>query len=360
MGGEVANTMPARRAAGVPYAIAAAALFGASTPVAKLLVGHVDPLLLASVLYLGSGLGLGVVWLVRVLRRIPAREAPLSRADLPWLAGATLAGGVCGPILLMVGLSLTPGTAASLLLNMEGVFTALIAWLVFRENADARVVLGMAAIIAGGVVLSGATAGGVHGPLGPLAVAGACLAWGIDNNLTRKVSGGDPVQVACVKGGVAGLVNLAIAFAGGVTAPHAASLAAAAAVGFLGYGVSLALFVLSLRHLGTARTGAYFSTAPFLGAALAVPLLQEPLAGSFALAFALMGIGVWLHLTENHDHLHEHADLMHEHRHHHDPHHAHEHGRLEETSEPHSHPHLHGALSHSHHHYPDLHHAHYH
>lgn len=347
-----------RVAAGVPYALAAAALFGASTPLAKVLVGQVAPVMLAGLLYLGSGIGLAIVWACRSRTSAGPREAPLRAADLPWLGGAILAGGVAGPVLLMLGLSLTPGSTSSLLLNTEGVLTAAIAWLVFHENYDARVLLGMVAIVLGGAVLSWGGSVEVQGWLGPLAIAGACLAWGMDNNLTRKVSGGDPVQVACMKGAVAGAVNLAIALSLGARVPALPTLLQAGAVGFLGYGLSLALFVLSLRHLGTARTGAYFSTAPFIGAVLSVVVLRDALTLPLVAAAILMGAGVWLHLTERHGHEHVHEELSHDHRHEHDAHHAHEHPEGTAGDGPHAHAHRHTPIRHAHPHYPDLHHGH--
>jgi drug/metabolite transporter (DMT)-like permease len=337
------------------YALASAALFGASTPLAKLLVGEVQPLALAGLLYLGSGIGL-LAWFL--LRRREARATNLSRADLPWLAGAIVAGGVVGPALLMYGLTRTDGATASLLLNLEAVLTASIAWIVFRENVDRRVFLGMVAIVAGGVVLSWDEMPRAGGLAGPLLIAGACLAWAIDNNLTRRVSGGDAVTIAGLKGLVAGAANLSIALFHGASLPATGILAAAGAVGFFGYGISLVLFVVALRNLGTARTGAYFSVAPFFGAALALLVLRESPSTAFWIAAALMALGVWLHLTERHEHEHVHEPMEHTHPHVHDEHHQHGHGFAWEGDEPHAHPHAHRRMTHSHPHYPDLHHRH--
>jgi drug/metabolite transporter (DMT)-like permease len=342
----------------IAYALASAALFGASTPLAKLLVGEVPPLALAGLLYLGSGIGLAA-WLG--LRRIAAgagRASPIARADRRWLAGAIIAGGVAGPALLMFGLARAEGSAASLLLNLEAVLTAAIAWVVFRENVDRRVFLGMAAIVAGGVLLSWDQIPREGGLAGPVLIAGACLAWAVDNNLTRRVSGGDAATIACLKGLVAGSVNLGLALAAGAVLPGAATLAAAAALGFAGYGVSLALFVVALRHLGTARTGAYFSVAPFFGAALAFAVLAETPSAAFWAAAGLMALGVWLHLTERHEHEHLHEPMQHTHEHVHDEHHRHAHDFPWDGREPHVHPHRHARLVHSHPHYPDLHHRH--
>ncbi len=343
---------------GVPYALAAAALFGASTPLAKLLVGQMPPILLAGLLYLGSGIGLAILWVVRSRLLGRSHEAPLRAADVPWLAGAILSGGVVGPVLLMIGLSLTPGSTSSLLLNMEAVFTAALAWLAFRENYDARIVLGMVVIVLGGVVLSWGGKLELQGWLGPLAIMGACLAWGVDNNLTRKVSGGDPVQIAGLKGGIAGVMSLTIALAIGSRFPGPLTIMQAGAVGFFGYGLSLACFVLSLRHLGTARTGAYFSTAPFIGTVLSVVILKEPVTLPLLAAAVLMGVGVWLHLTERHVHDHTHDEALHTHRHDHDDHHGHEHQTDVGEDATHVHEHRHVAIRHSHPHYPDLHHEH--
>lgn len=268
-----------------------------------------------------------------------------------------LSGGAVAPVLLMVGLSTTPASTASLLLNLEGLATLAIAWLVFRENVDRLLLVGAPAILLGAVLLSwrGGPAGG---GLGTLAIAGACLAWAIDNNLTRKLSAADPVQIAMLKGLAAGSVNLILAIMLGADMPVPAAIAGAALVGFLGYGLSLVMFVLALRHLGAARTGAYFSTTPFIGASLAVAMFGEPLTGRLVLAGALMAIGLWLHLTEAHEHDHVHEALEHAHRHVHDLHHQHDHEPGVAPNEPHSHWHRHAPMVHAHAHYPDLHHRH--
>ena len=343
---------------GIGYALGAAALFGASTPFAKLLLGQVSPLMLAGLLYLGSGIGLAF-WLVLRARLYPHdRSSPLASADRPWLAAAILAGGVAGPMLLMQGLARSDAATASLLLNLEAVLTAAIAWTVFRENVDRRVLAGMAAIVAGGVLLSAAAPPRAEGLIGAVLITAACLAWAIDNNLTRRVSGGDAAMLACVKGLVAGGVNFALALAVGAPLPAAHGWLAAGLLGFLGYGVSLTLFIVALRHLGTARTGAYFSVAPFFGAALALALLGERPEAGFWAAAALMALGVWLHLSERHEHGHTHEPIEHDHEHLHDAHHRHEHDSTWDGREPHVHRHRHEALVHFHPHFPDSHHRH--
>lgn len=340
---------------GVACALGAAALFGASTPFAKLLLGEVPPLVLAAILYLGSGVGLSA-WIA--LRPGDARLAAFAKGDWPWIAAAILAGGIAGPVLLMYGLSRTDAASASLLLNLEAVLTAAIAWTVFRENVDRRVFAGMAAIVAGGILLSAGAAPRAEGLLGASLVAAACLAWAIDNNLTRRVSGGDAATLACLKGLAAGAVNLALALAIGAPLPQAAGWLWAGLLGFLGYGVSLTLFIVALRHLGTARTGAYFSVAPFFGAGLALALPGERPDAAFWLAGALMALGVWLHLSERHAHRHAHEAMEHGHEHVHDAHHRHAHDAGWDGREPHVHRHRHEPMFHSHPHYPDLHHRH--
>ena len=343
---------------GVGSALLAALLFGLSTPLAKLLLGELPPLLLAGLLYLGSGIGLTSLRLVRRLRGTPAAGlAGLAARDVPWLAGAVVFGGLIGPVLLMVGLQRTPAAAAALLLNLEGVFTALLAWFVFKENVDRRIALGMGLIVAGGVALSWQGREGLVLPLGALAVAGASLCWAIDNNLTQKVAALDPLLLASVKGAVAGAVNTGLALHGRGL-PEGRAVAGAMFVGFVGYGLSLALFVLALRHLGTARTGAYFSLAPFMGAVFAIVLLREPLSPALLVAGAVMGVGTWLHLTERHEHEHVHETMGHNHSHVHDEHHRHEHEAGTQVSEPHTHWHVHERLAHRHPHYPDIHHRH--
>ena len=340
---------------GVPLALASAVLFGASAPFAKLLLGSIDPQLLAGLLYLGAGIGLGMGQAGRVFLGVGASEAPLRRADIPWLIAIVAFGGVIGPLLLMLGLARTSAASGSLLLNLEGLATMAIAWIVFRENVDRRLLLGAASILAGAVVLSW-QGEGIRFDEGGLLIALACLAWGIDNNLTRKLSSTDPVVIALTKGLVAGSVNVTLALLLGARFPLIVMTGAAFLLGFCGVGVSLVLFVLALRHLGAARTGAYFSLAPCLGAVIAIVFLGEPVTVQLIVAGAFMALGAWLHLTERHSHEHPHEEIEHEHSHVHDEHHQHAHEGP--VTEPHSHRHRHEPLRHRHAHYPDLHHRH--
>lgn len=339
---------------GVQAALASAILFGAGTPFAKLLLGDVSPWMLAGLLYTGSGFGLAV-W--RLVRRAP--RVRIVRTELPPLIGAVFFGGLVAPVLLMVGLANMPASGASLLLNAEAVFTATLAWFVFRENFDRRIALGMVAIVAGAIVLSVPSGANLGSPWPALAILGACLCWGLDNNLTRKVALNDATWLAAVKGGVAGPVNLALAFALGATLPNAWAIAGSMFVGLFAYGVSLALFIVGMRHIGTARTGAYFSVAPFFGALIAVAM-GEPVTWPLAGAAMLMATGVWLHLSERHEHQHTHEPMVHDHWHTHDEHHQHDHadGEVPAAGAWHRHEHAHEELTHTHEHYPDAHHRH--
>ena len=287
-------------------ALASAVFFGATAPLSKLLLGQIDPQMLAGLLYLGAGLGLAAVHLGRHVFGIPAPEAPLRRADMPWLATIILFGGMLGPLLLMLGLNRTDAASGSLLLNLEGLATMGIAWVVFRENVDRRLLLGAFAIMLGACIVSW-SGRSLSLDAGAIFIAADCLAWGVDNNLTRKLSSSDPVLIAMTKGLAAGGFNIAIALLRGADFPAAGATSAAAIVGFFGVGVSLVLFALALRHLGSARTGAYFSLAPFIGALVAIGMLHEPLTMQLMLSGILMGVGLWLHLDERHIHKHQHV-----------------------------------------------------
>jgi drug/metabolite transporter (DMT)-like permease len=342
---------------GILAALTAAVLFGLSTPIAKRLVGETSPLLLAGILYAGSGVGLSLLLAVRAMRPGRTRIVRPRGADVIWLLGAIAFGGAIGPYLLMDGLQMTDSASASLILNLEGVFTALLAWFAFKENFDRRIAIGMALIVAGGVVLSTGSAVRAGGIVGPLAITAACLAWAIDNNLTRKVSINDAMLIACIKGLVAGSISIALALIFGAKIPAIETVIRAGLLGFVGYGLSLTLFVIALRNLGTARTGAYFSLAPFIGAALAVAL-GAPFTATLLLAVLFMGMGLWLHITEDHAHLHYHSSVVHEHWHVHDEHHQHQHPDGSCEPEAHSHVHVHEPIEHAHPHYPDVHHRH--
>ena len=338
------------QATAVAAALGAAALFGMTVPLAKRTLVGQSPWLLAGLLYLGSGVGLGI------LAAVQRRRWTVAGPDLKWLGGAILSGGVVAPVLLMLGLARETASGASLLLVTEGVLTSVIAWFAFREHFDRRVLLGFLAITAGAVLVLADS--GRHGiPLVPaLSVLGACLFWAIDNNFTRKVALADAPQLAALKGLIAGVTNTCLAVAAGASWPTPGTAAYVGLLGFLGYGASLVLFVIALRGLGAARTSAYFATGPFVGAAAAVALFGESASAWLLAAGLLMIVGVWLHLTESHSHEHEHAALVHDHFHAHDDHHRHHEDGAAVV--PHAHPHRHGRLRHRHGHFPDAHHSH--
>ncbi|TMG83613.1 MAG: DMT family transporter [Betaproteobacteria bacterium] len=343
---------------GIAPALIAAILFGASTPLARALIGAIDPAWLAGCLYAGSGLGLSALYALRRAGGNAKRISPLTRRDLPWLAATIASGGIVAPLLFTFGLRATTGATASLLLNLETVLTVMLAWFVFREHYGPRVVVGMASIVAACTLLGWGERdlAGVGG--GALLIALACLGWALDNNLTRKIAGSDALSIAMAKGLCGGAVNLALAAALAGPPPAPVAAIAAGVVGFLGYGVSLVLFVVALRHLGTARASAYYATAPFIGGAVAFAVLAERPGSIFWIALPLMALGVWLHLTERHAHLHSHEAMVHDHPHEHDEHHRHAHDFPWDGTEPHAHPHTHEQVTHAHAHFPDAHHRH--
>ena len=339
---------------GVPLALGSAVLFGLLTPASSLLLGAVSPFMLAALLYLGTGVGMGVVAAARHLRGFQ-NEAQLGRKDLPWLALAVGAGGIVAPVLLMVGLARSSASVSSLLLNVEGLATLAIAWLLYKENVDRKLFMGALAILAGAMLLT-TSSGTMSSDAGAPFIIAACIFWGLDNNFTRKISAADPVIISTVKGLVGGITNLVAALAVGEALPSLTTVAGVGLLGFACIGMSLTMFILALRHLGTARTGAYYALAPFIGALLSVSFLHEPLTLKLLIAALLMGFGLWLHLTEDHVHEHQHEVLEHEHSHVHDEHHKHDHdGRVDE---PHSHSHRHAPMRHKHPHFPDIHHRH--
>lgn len=342
-------------------ALLAAALFGASAPIAKLLLGEIAPVPLAAFLYLGSGISLT---LIRGLRRLGGQstegEARISKADIPWLAGAILAGGVAAPIVLMFGLRNTPAATASLLLNFEGAATTLIAVLVFKEATGRRLWWAVTLITAASLLLSWNTDSEWGVSLGAAGVLGACILWGIDNNLTRNVSAKDPLAIVTVKGLSAGLFSLVLALILRNPLPGLRIILGAMILGSVSYGLSIVSFILAMRELGAARTSAWFGTAPFVGALLSFVLFRDVPNVPFLVSIPIMIMGATLLLGEEHGHLHVHPPVEHEHRHRHeDRHHAHKHTDSEiPPNRLHSHLHRHEEIEHDHPHTPDTHHRH--
>ncbi|MBI2333144.1 MAG: EamA family transporter [Chloroflexi bacterium] len=344
----------------VLQALMAALLFGASAPLAKLLLGEVQPIPLAALLYLGSGAGAFIMLLVQRLHMGgKSTEAHLNRSDLPWLVGAMLAGGVVAPIILLLGLKHTPASTASLLLNFESVATTIIAVYLFKEYIDRRITWSVILMTISSILLSW-TNGQWGFSLGALGILGACILWGLDNNLTRHISARNPLIIVGVKGLGAGSFSLALSIVLGQSQPSIKIIILAMLLGSISYGISIQFFIMAMRHLGAARTSTLFAAAPFMGVMFSLLLLQESPQFLFWLALPIMVAGTWLMLTENHDHHHIHEPAEHTHIHSHpDEHHEH----VCPTSAPlingaHSHAHCHVLLEHSHPHMPDLHHIH--
>jgi len=341
---------------GLAAALGAAFFFGMSTPFSKLFLGSVSPPMLAGLLYLGSFAGLTLASLFRRTSQPKGpREAALRGGDYIYLAGSILAGGLAAPLFLLYGLKAAEASVASLLLNLEGVLTALVAYLFFREHVGRWTWASAVVMLTASSILTYAPGtAGWQARNGPPLVLASALMWALDNNLTRELSHRDPYMIARLKGLASGAANVLIAFAAGAALPPSIPLAGSLMLGALSYGASLVLFIYALRNLGASRTGAYFGAAPFIGVAVSVALLGEGLTARIISASALMLAGLWLILKEYHEHEHTHAELCHDHAHVHDEHHDHVHG--EETAGPHSHMHTHKGLTHSHAHVPDIHH----
>ncbi len=337
---------------GVGLAALAAIAFGVTTPLVAWAGAWVGPFATAALLYAGAA---GSSAVLRVARGSGSR---LVRADLARLLGVAVAGAVVAPTLLAWGLQRTGATSGALLLNLEAVFTAALAWLVFREPIGGRVALALAAISAGGVALVlGAATGGDWRVPGVLAIAGATLAWAVDNTLTRPLAEREPLAVVAVKGGIGAVLSLAAAAIVGEHVPPLRPALVLLACGATGYGLSLRLYLTAQRRIGAARTGSVFALAPFVGAAVAIALGDRGVDGLTGLAAALFGLGVYLHVSEHHAHEHSHAPIEHDHPHRHDDGH-HDHRHDPPVAGEHSHAHRHGTLVHSHEHAPDLHHDH--
>jgi drug/metabolite transporter (DMT)-like permease len=343
---------PSTNRRGVLLGLAAAVSFGISAPLAKRLLSDVSPQILAGLLYVGAFVALSAVR--------PARqsEARLRRTDAPRLTAVIIAGGVLAPVLLMLGLERVSGVAGSLLLNLEGPFTIVLGVMVFREHLPRQAAAGAAVIFSGAVAL-GLGPGETRADwVGILLIAAACAAWSLDNNLTQALTVRDPRAIVRIKTGVAGAVNVALAFVIGDRLPGVSIIVAALALGAVSYGLSVYFDALALRQLGAAREAAVFAVAPFAGAFLAPLVLPETLQALDLLAGALMAVGVALLLHERHEHVHVHDPLDHDHRHVHDEHHQHVHPAGVDPKEPHAHQHHHDTLTHSHPHVSDVHHRH--
>ncbi len=341
------------------YALIAAALFGASAPFSKLLLGEIPPLQMAGLLYLGSGIFLLIIKLFQKASSKKISEAGLHRSDLPWLAGAVISGGILAPAALMYGLSGTPAATASLLLNFESASTAFLAAVLFREHIGKQVAISISLLTFASLVLSFDPSGSFGFSIGALFVLLACLFWGIDNNFTRNISSKDPVIIVIIKGIGAGSFSFVLSLIIGDHLPSSAHALPALAVGGLCYGASLMLFIIALRHLGSARVGALFASAPFIGAGISFIVCKDTLNIQFLLAIPFVIAGTWLLLRESHLHSHKHEAVEHDHSHTHaDGHHDHEHAEDFMDDPGHTHRHRHEVVVHFHDHMPDTHHRH--
>ena len=351
MGSDVVNARREIRI-GSLYGLGGAVLFGASTPLSKLLLPGVGPLVLAALLYLGAALLISVF---RVLSRVGGQqsaEAKVRGSDALTLGAVVGFGGVLGPVLMLFGLARISALTGSLLLNLEAVFTILLAVVVFHEHLSRSLAAASGLVVLGALLLSyqpGSLGGAV---LGVMAIVGACLSWAIDNNLSQRLSLRDPTAVVQVKTAGAGLTSLVLALATGHSLPTPTFLVGGFVLGGLSYGASLFCVTLALRHLGAAREAAWFSTAPFIGAALAVPIFGVLPTPAEALGMASMIGGVFLLVRERHSH----DAIEHDHLHFHDEHHQHAHEGC--VAEPHSHAHRHDPIIHEHPHVSDVHHSH--
>ncbi len=341
------------------FIIISASLFGISTPLAKLLVKNIPPVALAGLFYLGAFAGLSLYSIARRRRFIDPdkKVVSLEKKDFFWLAGAILTGGIIGPVSLMMGLTLVSGFSASLLLNLEGLATAIIAVFIFKENAGKRLWFALVCMTIAGLFLTWDPGQGKFILVGPLLILLAMVCWGIDNNLTRNISDKDPIQIARIKGLVAGTISLSLALILGMKILLDLKIALALLLGSFSYGISLVFFIKALEKLGSSRAGAFFSFAPFIGTIASLIILREWIGWVMFPASGFMIIGVWLIVSERHSHLHLHKAITHTHSHKHsDRHHLHEHSRT--FFEPHTHEHTHLETSHIHVHWPDTHHRH--
>jgi len=337
-------------------ALLAAIFFGASAPIAKLLLGdNIAPIFLAAFLYLGSGTGIFLVKLTQRMRSKDA-EAGIKPPDIKWLAGAIVSGGILAPIILMISLQNTPASTASLLLNFEGVGTTVIALLFFKEAISRRAWTAIVVITLASIFLSTNFGSSWGMSLGAFGVVFACVLWGVDNNFTRNISGKDPLAIVAWKGLVAGTFSFFLAFFLGNQLPALKSVFYILILGFVSYGLSTMLFIRSMRGLGAARTSALYGTAPLAGVLLSIVIFGEYPSFLFIIAAILMIGGALLLINEQHAHWHMHTTLIHEHSHSHkDPSHGHADANADEI---HSHEHEHPAEEHEHDHMPDIHHRH--
>lgn len=337
----------------IGYAILAAALYGASSPVSKKLLTHLPPTLMASMLYLGAGLGMSALFL---LQSRESKGAGIEKKDFPYVLGMILLD-IAAPILLMMGLYKTTASTVSLLNNFEIVVTTLIALILFKESVGKRMWIAIFLITASSMILSISDFSKIELSSSSIFVLLACVSWGLENNCTRMLSLKNPVQIVVVKGLGSGFGAFMVALYLGESIGHIGYMVLALILGFFAYGLSITLYIRAQRDLGASRTSAFYAAAPFMGVLLSWFFLREPITGTFLLALAVMIVGTYFAVSETHDHEHVHGDEIHEHSHCHDDGH-HDHIHLTSVSGEHTHVHTHSSIKHTHSHFPDMHHTH--
>lgn len=342
----------------VLYALLAAMLFGFNAPFSKLLINELNPLFLAALLYLGAGIGMTLLTFFNKSRKIEAKEARLTKKEMPYVILMILLD-IAAPIFLLFGISMSNSSTAALLGTFEIAATSIIAMIIFKEAIGKRLWIAIGFISLASILLTVTDAATISLSIGSVLIILSCLCWGLENNCTRKISLKDPLQIVILKGFGSGMGALLIASIWGELSGSLLSIISALALGFAAYGLSIYFYVKAQRGLGAARTSAYYAAAPFIGVLISWLVLKEPITISFLIALGIMVLGSWLALSENHEHAHIHRDETHEHKHtHEDDHHKHEDHSL--IISEHCHAHTHQRMKHKHGHLPDSHHRHVH
>jgi drug/metabolite transporter (DMT)-like permease len=348
--------MKSRQYKSIFFAILAAALYGISSPVSKLLLKEIPPTFMAAFLYLGAGLGMSIVGFIKHKKYKGKTEERLTKQELPFTVGMVVLD-IAAPIFLMVGLSMTTPANASLLNNFEIVATSVIALLIFKESISKRLWGAIFLITLSSIILSVEDISSFSFSFGSIFVLLACICWGLENNCTRKLSVKDPLQIVVIKGFGSGIGSLIIALTLGEQIINIPYILAALLLGFFAYGLSIFFYIYAQRDLGAARTSAYYAIAPFIGVGLSLIIFREIPTFSFVIALVIMIIGAFFASTEVHNHKHSHNVITHEHSHSHDDsHHSHSHAKT--FLGKHNHIHTHEENNHSHKHTQDIHHSH--
>jgi drug/metabolite transporter (DMT)-like permease len=337
-------------------AILAAALYGISSPISKLLLSEIPPTLMAALLYLGAGFGMLLLKFLRNVSRNVQIEAKITKKEWPYILGM-ISLDIAAPICLMLGLSLSNPANVSLLNNFEIVATSFLALLVFKEAVGKRMWLAILLITISSIALTLENMNSLTFSVGSVFVLIACICWGFENNCTRMLSMKDPLQIVAIKGIGSGVGSLLISMVNKQFSTNLAFMVFTLILGFVAYGLSIYFYIKAQRHLGAARTSAYYATAPFIGVLVSWIIFREGITVQFLIALVIMLAGSYFAISEVHYHKHYHEEVTHEHKHNHvDGHHNHIHAP--EFTGEHSHVHTHNAMEHDHTHTPDTHHHH--